>query len=191
MKLTTLTDMLDLASKNETYAFSNKMLGSYFPAESKQNLKKTIERAITTGVLTRACRGVYLYPKGNVNNSYTLESIALALRSGGYSYISLETALSECSIISQMTISHLTVMTTGRSQTYATPHGVVELTHTSRTEKDIIENTYKQNQRPLRIAKPALALSDLKRVNRNLHMVDMAVFNDILKDTRNEKNIAL
>ncbi len=85
----------------------------------------------------------------STDNVYKLESIAVVLRSGEYSYISLETALSQYSIISQMTINTLTIITTGRSQTYTNTY------------------TYRQSNHPLRIATPALALNDLKRVQRN------------------------
>lgn len=184
MKLTALSNMLDLLSAKGIFTFSNKMLYSYFPAETTLNFKKTIERAITAGILERACRGIYLYKRGMSNNNYPLESIALILRSGEHSYISLETALSELSIISQMTINHLTVMTSGRSQTYKTPYGTIELTHTNRSERDIIENTYKQDDRPMRVAKPDLALTDLKRTQRNVHLVDINVFNEVCRELK-------
>ena len=183
MTQTELSDKLDLLAGMGIYAHSNKMLKSYFPAEPSGNLKKTIERAVTSGLLERPCRGVYLAAKRQSNNLYKLESIAVVLRSGEYSYISLETALSEFSIISQMTINYLSVMTTGRSQTWRTPYGTIEFTHTARGELDIIENTFKQEKRPLRMAKPELALSDLKRVRRNLHMVDMETFEEVVNET--------
>ena len=57
-----------------------------------------------------------LYKRADSANTYKLESVAVALRGGKYSYISLETALSEYGIINQMMLGHLTVMTTGRNQ---------------------------------------------------------------------------
>lgn len=183
MKLTEFIDRLAQLANSGVFAYSNTVLKSYFPGESKGTLKKTIERAIIKGVLQRPCRGVYLLIKGGEENIYKLESIAVALRSGEYSYISLETALSEYSIISQMTLNTLTIMTTGRSQTYHTPYGTIEFTHTVRDEKDIVENICRQGERPLRIANPALALSDLKRVKRNLDLVDMDMFKEVESET--------
>ena len=54
------------------------------------------------------------------------------MRRGEYSYISLETMLSEYGAISQVPIDRLTVMTTGRKGEYETPFGVIEFTHTKR-----------------------------------------------------------
>jgi hypothetical protein len=176
-------DKMDWLAKMGIYTHSTKMLQSYFPAESAGNLKKTIERAISKGILERPCRGVYLSCKNQHNNSYKLESIAVALRSGDYSYISLETALSEFSIISQMTLNYLTVMTTGRSQTYHTPYGTIEFTHTERDELEIVDSIFRQEDRPLRIAKPMRALSDLKRVRRNLDLVNMETFKEVMRET--------
>jgi hypothetical protein len=182
MILSDFSDKLSTLTQLGIYAYSNVMLKSYFPGEPAVALKKTIERAINKGLLQRPCRGVYMAVNAQANNYYKLESIAVVLRSGEYSYISLETALSEFSIISQMTINTLTVMTTGRSQIYQTPYGTIEFTHTARSESDILENTIRHTDRPLRLATPALALSDLKRVRRNLDLVNMETFREIIND---------
>ncbi|NQY65948.1 MAG: hypothetical protein HRT38_20145 [Alteromonadaceae bacterium] len=43
-----------------------------------------------------------------------------------------------------------------------------------------IANTLWQDGRPIRIATPELALSDLKRVKRNLHMVDLDIYKEVI-----------
>lgn len=187
MKSITMTDRLDFLAKNGIYVYSSKMLKSYFPGETKFSLKKTIERLVSNGLLERVCRATYMYTRYSDQCIYKLETIAASLRAGEYSYISLESALSEYSIISQMMLSHLTVMTTGRSQTYITSYGTIEFTHTSRDEIDIISNTSLQDGRPLRIALPEFAYKDLKRVKRNLHMVSIHILEEIL----DEKNSAV
>lgn len=187
MKISEFIKFLDLLSENGIYAFTNGMIRNVFPGEPEENLKKTLRRALAARIIERACRGVYLYTRANSVNIYKLESVAAALRGGKYSYISLETALSEYGIISQMTLGYLTVMTTGRSQKYTTPHGTIEFTHTSRPESEIVRNTYWQGERPLRVASPAAAFEDLRRVGRNLHMVDMETYHEVVRD-RNTVN---
>ena len=180
--LSQLIEFLDLLSENGIYAFTNGMIRNIFPGEPEKNLKKTLSRAVSGRVIERACRGVYLYARANSVNVYKLESVAAALRGGKYSYVSLETALSEYGIISQMTLGHLTVMTTGRSQKYATPHGTREFTHTSRPGSEIVRNTFWQDGRPLRVANPETAFEDLRRVGRNIHMVDMEAYREVIRD---------
>ncbi|MCG6220749.1 type IV toxin-antitoxin system AbiEi family antitoxin, partial [Vibrio diabolicus] len=92
------------------------------------------------------------------------------LRRGEYNYISLESALSEYSVISQVMIDRITIMTTGRKGEFKTPYGVIEFTHTKRDDIDIISNTI-TSDRPLRIASKETAIRDLKRVGRNTHLI--------------------
>lgn len=185
MKHTVVTERLDRLGQRGISAFSTRMLKSYFAEEPEASFKKTLERSIKNGVLERVCRGAYAYRREFKHNPYKLEAIAVALRAGEYSYVSLESALSEYSIISQMPLNHLTIMTTGRSQTYRTPYGTIEFTHTERDEIDILGGTVKQPGRPLRLATPELALADLKRVKRNLHMVNMDIYKDIIHEENN------
>ena len=182
MRMSALIEFLDLLSENGVYAFTNGMIRNVFPCEPEENLKKTLSRAVSARLIERACRGVYLYARADSLNIYKLESVAAALRSGKYSYVSLETALSEYGIISQMTLGRLTVMTTGRSRKYATPHGTIEFTHTSRPESEIVRNTFWQDGRPLRVADSGAALEDLRRVGRNVHMVDMETYREMVRD---------
>lgn len=68
-----------------------------------------------------------------------------------YNYINLESALSECGIISQISIDRLPIMTTDRKGEYKTSYGVIEFTHTKRSVTDILDNINSVG-RPLRIA---------------------------------------
>lgn len=69
-------------------------------------------------------------------------------------------------------------MTTGRKGIYKTIYGVIEFTHTKRTVKDILENTIKIKERPLRIASKEAALRDLKRVGRNMNLINREELHD-------------
>ena len=63
-------------------------------------------------------------------------------------------------------------MTTGRKGIYNTTYGVIEFTHTKRTVKNILESTSKVNERPLRMASKEAALRDLRRVGRNMNLIN-------------------
>lgn len=182
MKMSALIEFLDLLSENDICAFTPAMIRNIFPDEPEENLKKTLSRAVAARLVERACRGVYLYARATPACAYVLESVAVTLRGGKYSYVSLETALSEYGIISQMTLGHLTVMTTGRSQKYVTLHGTIEFTHTSRTESEIVRGTFWKDGRPLRVAYPETAFEDLRRVGRNIHMIDMETYREVVRD---------
>ncbi|ENV2994162.1 hypothetical protein ACFJZ3_003863 [Vibrio vulnificus] len=121
--------------------------------------------------LERVARGTYLYTLSKDRfSANTLEIIAKTLRRGEYSYVSLESALSEYGVISQIPVDRLTVMTTGRKGEYKTQYGVIEFTHTKKSVPDIIDNV-RSVGRPLRIATKEAAIRDLKRVGRNVHLI--------------------
>jgi len=154
--------------------FTHQDLVTLLVQDSPGALAKKLERLVGAGVLVRACRGMYVNALAAKAEGRLLERIAVALRRGHYSYVSLESMLSEHGLISQVLMDRLTVMTTGRKGEYRTPFGVVELTHTSRAVTDILASTTRSPGRPLRMALPETAWRDLKRVGRNTHMVNMA-----------------
>ena len=63
-------------------------------------------------------------------------------------------------------------MTTGREGLYHTPYGTIEFTHTGRKLADILSGLLSIPGRPLRIATQEAALRDLRRVGRNIKMVN-------------------
>ncbi len=143
-----------------------------FHRDSPRSLDASLSRLIREGFLERVANGVFVNPLSH-NVLHRPERIALALRPGEFSYVSLECALSDWGVISQVPQGYLTVMTTGRKGTFRLPHnGVIEFTHTSRTPDDIAESTVGMGS-PLRMATARAALRDLRRVGRNLHLVDM------------------
>ena len=83
------------------------------PAPSA-NVRTGLNRLIRAGILKRACRGIYANPQAHSFNGRVIERIAQALRPGKFSYVSLESMLSEYGEISQIPVDRLTVMTTGR-----------------------------------------------------------------------------
>jgi len=162
--------------------FTRRDLEKILREDRPSNRAATINRLVMDRWLLPVARGVYVYPRGLKADGRDLERIALALRRGEYSYISLESALSEWGAISQIPVGHLTVMTTGRKGIFQTPFGTIEFTHTARPVDDILANTIFDMNRPLRLAQPATAWRDLKRVGRNVEMVDRQVLAELIDE---------
>ncbi|MEL4398788.1 type IV toxin-antitoxin system AbiEi family antitoxin [Shewanella algae] len=170
MDISTALQRLHSFDRKGIYVYTKGNLRRLFFDDTADAFKQSLPRLIKQGILERPCRGVYLFALSR-RDSYAVEHIACALRRGEYNYVSLESALSEYGAISQIPISYITVMTTGRKGVFKTPYGTIEFTHTQRDDMDILHNTIKIPQRPLRMATEAAALRDLKRVGRNLHML--------------------
>ncbi|NWO04648.1 MAG: type IV toxin-antitoxin system AbiEi family antitoxin domain-containing protein [Alteromonadaceae bacterium] len=153
------------------YVYSSKDISKLFPEESARSRQATITRLVKSGILERPSKGVYVYALSRHQGPDILEHVAKTLRRGEYNYISLESALSEYGVISQVPVGRITVITTGRKGEYKTPYGVIEFTHTKRSVADILSGVQDRGH-PLRIATKAAALRDLKRTGRNTHLID-------------------
>ena len=156
--------------KRGRYVFTNADLAKIFYHDNERALRAGIKRLLDDGILVRAINGVYVYDLAHSKGSDTLEQIAKTIRRGEYNYVSLESALADFGVISQIPVDRLTVMTTGRSAEYHTPYGTIEFTHTKRPLTDILDNSH-QIGRPLRLATKQAAWRDLKRVGRNTHLI--------------------
>lgn len=153
------------------HVFTRGDLARIFHEDTPRAFSAGLQRLVTDEILLRPVRGVYVFALSNHRGSDTLEHIARALRRGEYSYVSLESALSEYGAISQIPVDRLTVMTTGRKGEYTTSFGTIEFTHTKRSPADILSDI-RDVRRPLKLATPLAAWRDLKRVGRNTHLVD-------------------
>jgi len=178
MHLTAASRRLQEWDARGRWVFTRRDLARLFPGDSARALNKGVGRLVDKGLLERICRGVYINPLTRQRDSRLLEHVAVALRRGEYSYLSLESALSEYGAISQIPLDRLTVMTTGRKGEYRTPYGVIELTHTARPAEVILAHTVLAAERPLRVATREAAWRDLKRVGRNLALVDREALRD-------------
>jgi predicted transcriptional regulator of viral defense system len=157
--------------KQGRFVFTKHDLTALFPHDNTKTLEEGLNRLVKARILVRACRGVYVNEHARSMDSYLIEHIAKALRRGEYNYVSLESILSEYGLISQIPMSLLTVITTGRSGTYKTPYGIIEFTHTKRSVSDMLNSMRKVEMRPLRVATKEAAVRDLKRVGRNVHLL--------------------
>lgn len=144
--------------------------------ENSSTFRTALYAHVKRGLFTRISKGVFLYPYHTQKPDIVLGQTVHALRQGEFSFLSLESVLSECGAISQITFTK-TFMTTGRSGIFDTPIGRIEFTHTKRPVKELFNHVtwngaYYQ-------ATPQKALSDLKRVGRNVHLLDMECLNDV------------
>lgn len=162
---------LNLWDKRGRFVFTRADLTKIFHEDSPRAFKAGLQRLVAKEILMRPVRGIYVYALAQSGGSDTIEHIARALRRGEYNYVSLESALSEYGVISQIPVDRLTVMTTGRKGEYVTPFGTIEFTHTKRRPVDLL-SSIRDVGRPLKLASPAAAWRDLKRVGRNIHLVN-------------------
>lgn len=172
MKRSELTNVLYALDKRGVYAIARPQLAKYFPSDNPKAFAEGLNRMVREGLLVRAAKGVFVNPRAHSFDSRAIEHIARCLRPGHYSYVSLESALSEYGVISQIPMDRVTIMTTGRSGVIKTPYGVIEFTHTKQDMSTILDSTVWQEGRPLRIATKQAAYRDLKHARRNLHLVD-------------------
>ena len=152
--------------------FTTSDLREIFSGEKEKTFSEGLRRLVGTGQLERIQRGIYVN-RGSVRSWYGYpEELAAVIRRGHRNYVSLECALSAWGIISQVPYAYLSVMTTGRKGITRTRNGWIEFTHTARQGLDLEADTVDTGL-ALRLATPQAALRDLRRVGRNLHMVDM------------------
>jgi predicted transcriptional regulator of viral defense system len=130
----------DKFDDSDRFVFSYRDTEKLFPEDSPLALKAGLKRLVKQGVLIRASRGVFVYGKSNNLHKFPREHIARTMRRGDYNYVSLESALSQYGVISQIPIDRITVMTTGRRGEYKTPFGTIEFTHTQRSPLDITDD---------------------------------------------------
>jgi predicted transcriptional regulator of viral defense system len=179
MRRIDLFKRLEELERRNVLVLSKKDMGKLFPEEDEKAMEKSLKRMVREGLLVRAARGVYVNASAASRNaSRIIEDVAIALRPGKFSYVSLESALSEYGVISQIPMSRLTVMTTGASGVHETPYGVIEFTHTKRSPPEVLARTVFTRDRPLRVAKKQTAVQDLRRVGRNTDLIDLEALED-------------
>lgn len=165
----------------EHYLFSISDLQSLFPTIKKNNLKVLLSRCAKKGVIRRVCKGIYLYNQAEYLRGLELFHAAARLRAGHFNYISLETALSDEGIISQMPIDTITVMSTGRKSIIdCGEFGKIEFIHTQKKLAALESRIYYDERCRMWRADKNLALEDLKTVGRNLDLINTGVQYDSL-----------
>lgn len=138
-----------------------------------RRLPLLLSRAVKAGIFQRVCKGVYLYPIRDYPRGNLLFHAAARLRAGECNYISLETALSDAGLISQVPINWITLMSSGRSHVVdCGAFGNIEFVHTARGAADLAgELTYDATCHLWR-ASTNLALRDMRATRRSLDLVE-------------------
>jgi hypothetical protein len=166
--------------------FSYNQIKVLFADENEKTLYSALRRHAKNGVIEYVCTGIWLNPLGQYASANTrLEELAMLLRPDHYNYVSMETVLSQSSIISQQMFGYLTVMSTGKSKEYKTDFGTLEFTQTKRDWVEVSRHQIPTGHR-LPWADIQSAYRDLKRTGRNLNMVDQDALEEALATIRGE-----
>jgi hypothetical protein len=136
------------------------------------SFRKYLYTAVKAGVLKKVATNLYYNPDSHIPAKYVLEKIAKLLHWDKFIYVSLESQLSHIGKISQIPMKYLTVMTTGRKGEVNTCFGVIEFTHTARAVDTLLNDVYYDSDADMYRASEKLAIRDLKRVGRNLTMLE-------------------
>ena len=118
-------------TNHEHYLFTLFDMRSLFPHLSDSALKALMSRAVSSELLTRLCRGIYLYKPALPKDGLLLYHAAMLLRVDKFNYISLETVLSDVGAISQIPLNWISIMSSGRSNVISCGEfGTIEYIHT-------------------------------------------------------------
>lgn len=132
-----------------------------------------LSRATKAGLLRRVCRGIYFYPVPDYPSGNLLFHAAARLRAGEFNYISLETALSDAGVISQVPMNWISLMSSGRSHVVdCGGYGHIEFVHTAQRPEDIGGELSYDAERHLWRASVRQALRDMKVTRRSMELVD-------------------
>jgi predicted transcriptional regulator of viral defense system len=143
------------------------------PELSPSAFRSMLSRYEKTGFLKRICRGLFKYPADAPEDGLLLYRAAARLRTGEFQYISLESALSDAGVISQVPVNCLTLMTSGRSYTYACgKYGRIEYTHTAQSPASLADLLIWDERAGLWRATVPLAMRDLRRCGRSLDLLE-------------------
>jgi predicted transcriptional regulator of viral defense system len=168
-----LRKILDTLSDESHYLFSLEYLSSIFSELDKPALKNLVSRSARKEIIERICSGVYLNPRAPFHPGYLLYHTAALLRASCFSYLSMESVLSDAGIISQVPISWISLMTSGRSYTFdCGKWGTIEFVHTKKKPATLVDQiSYDSTIRLWRASVP-LAVQDMKDAGRPLDLID-------------------
>jgi hypothetical protein len=179
MKRSELSKRLLDADQAGVWAFTPASFGALFEKTDPNYLKLRMKRLAEQGVLRRAARGTYVNPLARSLPMDVRRGLIRFLRPREVSYVSLESKLSEAGAISQIAAA-LTCMTTGASGSFETPWGIIEFTHTDRNI-DVGKDLYRGDDGTLE-ATVRCATRDLRRVGRNVGLIDPETLADAISD---------
>jgi hypothetical protein len=182
MKRRFLIEKLDDADRRGVWAFTPATFGALLGNPAPDYLKLMMKRLADQGVLVRAARGLYVNPRARSMPSDARTGLIRFLRPREISYVSLESKLSEAGAISQVP-TVLSCMTTGSPGRFDTPWGAIEFTH---TDRDIALGTeVHMRDDGLLEATVERSARDLRRVGRNVGLIDPETLAEAIAEERN------
>jgi predicted transcriptional regulator of viral defense system len=144
-----------------------------------EHLAVVLSRAVKAGLLKRVCRGVYLFPPAAHSLEHLLFHAAARLRPDELNYISLETALSDAGLISQVPMNWITLMSSGRSHVVnCGEFGRMEFVHTAQAPEDLSDDLTYDVERHLWRASVSQAFRDMKATRRSMDLVNLEAFHE-------------
>ncbi len=165
----TLSELCDEAH----YLFTPADLKSLLPRMSDSAFGSLLSRTVQSGTLERLCRGLYLRTQDAPNDGLLLFRAAARLRAACFNYISLETALSDAGVISQVLPNRITLMSSGRSNEIECGRwGVIEFVHTRQRPNQIAGERSYDARCGLWRASVDLALRDMRATRRDTGLVN-------------------
>ena len=168
-------------ANSEHYLFTPYDLRALLPDLSESAFKTLLSRAVREGHLARVCRGLYLYERAAPSSGLLLFHAAARLRADDFNYISLETALSEAGVISQMPINRISVMSSGRSNVISCGRwGTIEFVHTRQHPEELAGQLHYDARCKMWRANVPLALRDLRATHRSLDLIDWSVAHEFV-----------
>ncbi|MBW6512156.1 MAG: hypothetical protein K0A93_08620 [Desulfuromonadaceae bacterium] len=176
-----LAKILAELADNEHYLFSLVDLKGAMPEQSQGGFKALVCRGVKDGLLKRICRGLYLYPQVEFASGLVLFHAAARLRADAFNYISLETALSDAGVISQIPVNWITLMSSGRSHIVnCGDFGRIEFVHTKKRPKNLSDQLAYDVDCRLWRASVALALKDMQATKRSTALIDWNAANEFI-----------
>jgi len=176
-----ISHWLEKNANSDHYLFTLQNLQGLCPDLSTAAFKTLISRTVSSGLLIRVCRGVYLYEKATSANGRLLFHVASLLRSNNFNYISLETVLSDAGIISQIPMNRISIMSSGRSNVISCGNfGTIEFVHTSQRPEDIQAQLSYDETCKLWRASVAQALRDMRVTHRNTDLINWDLANEFI-----------
>lgn len=172
---------LDTLATSERYLFTPADMRVLVGDISDGAYRALLSRAEKAGKLERVCRGLYLYHPAKPVLGLVLFHAAARLRAHEFNYISLETALSDAGVISQIPINWLTLLSSGRSHVMDCGRwGKIEFIHTRQAAADLAPRLHYDARCRLWRASVPQALRDMRRHRRNLDLIDWSVANEFV-----------
>jgi hypothetical protein len=156
-------------------------LKSLLPNLSENAFKTLLSRAVREDHLSRVCRGLYVYAPAHPDRGLLLYHAVSKLRPLALNYLSLESALSDAGVISQIPINRITVMSSGRSSTIdCGPWGSIEFVRTRQNPEELAGQLNYDARCRLWRATVTQSLRDMKATHRNQDLIDWSTARELV-----------